>query len=828
MRYCSPRLKLAARCCCSIAAITLSTLLGSSLEAVQVSDGYNTTAFSGYGMPPAEPVAQDYSTSRPMHADPTGDSYQSMSPDSWGNSAPIPTNPIASPVPASALRNQGIARYPLSTRAPESSSSASSSGAYSTASAANATGQMSSNQFSPGYQYKSTGAPSMRAMLGERQTNQSSTPVPAASVPARSPFRSMQFGLQDPKDIPLAPTIPSSILDENDNRLDLVKPDVVDNVLPPAAEETSPMDGPELEAPPQPSNQPIIAPPLMPNSNSILQTPEAPSTDLQPPLTPASEHIDNSFQSVESTPYPQTNAQPFASTTAQPYPQTTAQPFGSTMIQPYAQTNAQPFASATNQPIAPYQMPQVFEAAPANAPMLAPTIVDSRTNASNGFGWGNAPGMFQKRSQQGVMAQPGLTQQFVTQPQFSQTPFAPQAEPSRPKFPLPFGMNPKSLGKMFESKKVQLDLEDSTHGKKRFGKPVDPNTYPPQPVAHSQPPISPSHMPSSQFRPDLAQRSPLPTVRNAGTYDSGATEYDFENKKREFPPFSEILATGKYFAAIEGQFVKPRFNGNSGLAISNSSGGTNFTDSQVFDFDFEFIPSFRAGFESKYGPGFEVDYRNLRTASVVQSFTSGAASSASLRAALPDVSLTSVISTMAPGQTLSGAHTFNLESYGFSVFKAVQLPVTRISGSFGFQALDIDHQVDATVVDGAGTVLQSLFTQSDMRAYGPRIRIDYFRPVGHTRLEFLSQAGGSVLFGKRDQRISGQGIDSFQRIGTDEIVTTFEFLTALQIRQRVGENRSMFGRIGFLNQSFNSGGSGFLPQDDFGLRGITVQVGINQ
>ena len=146
---------------------------------------------------------------------------------------------------------------------------------------------------------------------------------------------------------------------------------------------------------------------------------------------------------------------------------------------------------------------------------------------------------------------------------------------------------------------------------------------------------------------------------------------------------------------------------------------------------------------------------------------------------------------------------------------------------FGFQTIDIDHEVDATVTDGAGAVLQSLSSRSDMRAFGPRIRLEYFRPVGHTRLEFLTRMSGALLFGKRDQFIT-EGVNSFQRVGTDEIVTKFGFLTALQIKQRIGENRSVFGRIGYLNESFNSGGSGFLAQDDFGVRGITFLVGINR
>ena len=423
-----------------------------------------------------------------------------------------------------------------------------------------------------------------------------------------------------------------------------------------------------------------------------------------------------------------------------------------------------------------------------------------------------------------------------------------------PSFPLPFGLGarlgassgsgsaPKLFKKRFDQNNSQPDFSQSQFDEpvpaakqKRFSfggkKQPNPNTYPPQPFSPSQtvvnaPSAFPAQPPNAQFRPDLGQRAPFPTVRNAGTYDSGHTEYDFENKKREFPPFSEILATGRWFGSVEAQFVKPRFNGNSGITTLDQSSGNNFVNSQVFDFDFEFMPSLRFGFESKYGPGFEFDYRNLDATSDTQSFTSGAATSAEVRSALPNVFLTSAIATNAPGQTLSGNHELNFESFGFSVFKEVQLPVTRINGMFGFQAVDIDHLVNASVTDGAGAVLQTLNSRSDMRAFGPRLNIEYYRPVGHTRFEFLTRFGGSLLFGKRDQRIFGQ--DTFQRVGTDEIVTTLGLLTALQIKQRIGENRAVFGRIGYMNESFNSGGSGFLAQDDFGLRGFTFTLGINR
>ena len=670
------------------------------------SDAQEGTAYrgGGFGYVAAPLTGQNYATSRPSQSDSTGSSYQSMSPDSWGNSASAGPDPFAVGAPAGGF---GIASGGVIAGSANGTAFAQQGGSNSFVPPNAAAVQQ------PSYRYESTGAPSMKALLGGT-TEPAALPSSPSSLPPGT-FRRADFDQKDPRDIPLAPTVPSSVLDGSGNQMD--------------------MTGPVLGGPAVQPNLPA------PNSPPALRTPSGSPQQFPTSEIPA-------------------DGQSFV-------------PVG-------------PVANG------PYQMPQVFGPAPS-APVDFPAAQPAPP--VDGFGWGNAPGLLQNNEQ--------------SAPTYRQRPAKDshsRRRRKRPRFPLPFGLGGGAGGQ------ADSNLNGAT--------PVVPVDRP------AVQPSIPMTMPNQQFRPDLGQRAPLPTVRNFGTYDSGRKEYDFEKKKTQYPPFSEILATGRYFGSIEGQFLKPRFNGSSGLAVLNQAGGLSSTDARVFDFDYELIPNLRFGFESKYGPGFEVDFRTLRTASVVQSFTSAADSSVSLRAALPDLRFGTQIATAAAGQTLLGAHTFNLESYGFSVFKEVQLPITRIGGAFGFHAVDIDHQVDATVVDGSGVTLQNLNTRSDMRAFGPRIRLDYFRPVGHTPLEFITSAGGSVLFGKRDQFILGP--ETFQRVGADEIVTTFEFLTALQIKQRIGESRSIYGRIGYLNQAFNGGGSGFLAQDNFGLRGITFGLGVNR
>ena len=799
MRFC---LQLAARYC-SISAITLSMLFSNSVDgacAAQVGYGYNTTQYGAYGSPAATSPPQSFATSRPFQADSPGSNYQSMSPDSWGNSSPSgAADPFSAAPSYSRPSRLGPSSFAYGQPPAQDPTVQNSNPSYAHG-PATAYPPAFTPATAPAYKYESTGAPSVKDLVGG-QAAPSAPPSDRSAPP--SPFRPAEFDTQDPRDIPLAPTVPASILDANDNRLDLPPQTTTPNAVDPSSTEQGPV---ELE----PQLQPPVAPqstvgedvsPTAPLNKDVVEG----NVEVPPPPTP--------------TATPQTLGQTSNSFSASPEIQ-------------YPQTTAPPIAPLVQAPDTPYQLPRVFEQVPTNATVSAPATVGPQDQLGSGFGWGNAPGVFKRVRQASPTQQP----QPVLQPQ----------QGTGPSFPLPFGLGSrlgsKSFGQRFGLNKSQPDFSQpqfavpAPSDKKRpfsFGgkKQVDPNTYPPQPISPSQTDIGaprafPAQPPNAQFRPDLGQRTPLPTVRNPGTYDSGQAEYEFENKKREFPPFSEILATGRWFGSVEAQFVQPRFNGTSGITTVDQTTGNNFVNSQVFDFDFEFLPSLRLGFESKYGPGFEFDYRILGATSDTQSFTSGAATSAELRSALPDVFQTSSIATTAPGQTLSGNHRLNFESFGFSVFKEVQLPVTRINGMFGFQAIDIDHLVNASVTDGAGAVLQTLNSRSDMRAFGPRINVEYFRPVGHTRLEFLTRFGGALLFGKRDQRIFGQ--DTLQRVDTDEIVTTLGFLTALQIKQRIGENRAVFGRIGYMNESFNSGGSGFLPQDDFGLRGFTILVGVNR
>ena len=323
------------------------------------------------------------------------------------------------------------------------------------------------------------------------------------------------------------------------------------------------------------------------------------------------------------------------------------------------------------------------------------------------------------------------------------------------------------------------------------------------------------------FRTDLGHRAPQPTARNPIQDDYGQ-KFSFENKKTQYPPLPEILATGRYFGSASILYLRPSFQGNTAIAHVPSG------QSDTFDFDYEAAPQFQLGFESKYGPGVELTYWQFDETSNPATFTSNGTESGTTSAWMNGANQWSRLTADNAGETLTAEHVLDVESLGATFFKEVKLPISRINGKFGFQYVSITQDMQANLTDGSSNPIGSLRVRSDMRAYGPQLKLEYFRPVGHTKIEFLTSFGTSVLFGKRDQFVVNSANGNLSRIGADEFLTIFDFFAGAQYRKMTAENRHWFVRGGFITQAWLNGGTAILPQDDFGLRGLTMSVGINR
>ncbi|MFK7769865.1 MAG: Lpg1974 family pore-forming outer membrane protein [Mariniblastus sp.] len=354
-----------------------------------------------------------------------------------------------------------------------------------------------------------------------------------------------------------------------------------------------------------------------------------------------------------------------------------------------------------------------------------------------------------------------------------------------------------------------------------FGWNGGPNVAPNQTFVPSQQGfVNQSGMPS--FRPDLGHRNSTPTIRNHGSYDSGQ-KYDFEEKKKEYPPFSEILATGRYFGSGSMLYLRPSFQGNTAITTL----GPGFGESTPFDFDYEVAPQFRFGFESKYGPGIEMNYWQFDETSNDATFVSDGVTTGTSSTWMLGPSSWSRLTAANAGDTIVANHTIDIESFGVSFFKEVKLPISRINGIFGFQYVSVAQAMNATLSNG-GTEIGRLTSRSDMRAIGPKLGFEYYRPVGHTKVEFVTAVGLGVLFGQRDQSVENTVSNDFSRVGADEFITNFDFWTGVQYKKMIAENRAYFARAGFVYQTWIGGGTAVNPQDDFGLRGFSFSVGYNR
>ena len=340
-----------------------------------------------------------------------------------------------------------------------------------------------------------------------------------------------------------------------------------------------------------------------------------------------------------------------------------------------------------------------------------------------------------------------------------------------------------------------------------------------QPAAHTQ--FGQQALPN--FRPDLGHRDATPTIRNHPIRDDGK-KFDHEKKKREFPPFKEIIATGKFFYNAELNAIRPKFLGNTGLSVDSAS----FSESQPFEFTTTYAPLIKFGFESPYGPGVELSYFNVtENANTLGATNDGSGSVASIASVTGPGRFTTISADVA-GETLTADHSFELETFGLNFFKELKFPISRLNGKFGFAYANVAQSLLIDVSDAAGVSTGSLTNTTDFRGYGPQFALEYFRPVGHTPLTLVTSFGGKGLFGRRDQFVSNDAGAVQRRFGADEFITVIDFTGGVQVKKLVADGRYWTGKVGYVHQSWLGGGTAVDPQGDFGLNGFVFGIGYNR
>ena len=355
----------------------------------------------------------------------------------------------------------------------------------------------------------------------------------------------------------------------------------------------------------------------------------------------------------------------------------------------------------------------------------------------------------------------------------------------------------------------------------------DPNTGAivtiPGTIGNSGVPVGSANAGSFPINPSKRESLPLNRVGSLG--DIGKP-YDFETKKKEFPPMREILATGRYFGSAELLYIKPHFQNNNAILINSPA--NNFGNSQSFDFSFTSASRFKVGFESKYGPGLELNYFQFDRDSNQSSFTSDGIETGTAGVFSTTPGATSTITAQNAGEVLTADHGLEVHRFGATFFKDWQLPVTRLGGGLGFQQIRINQTLDANVSDTAGNIISSVEGSHDFRAFGPQLTFRYFRPVGHTKLELIGGISGAVLFGNRDQTVQNSVTGGFDQVGSNDVLMLFEVIGGLQYVRNLKENRSFYARLTLMNEIWLGGGNAGLTSEDFGFRGFGFAAGFNR
>ncbi len=335
----------------------------------------------------------------------------------------------------------------------------------------------------------------------------------------------------------------------------------------------------------------------------------------------------------------------------------------------------------------------------------------------------------------------------------------------------------------------------------------------PAPAAPSQP-FGPAFDPG--FRTDGYQGTALDWLENGQQFPHEAQQYH--------PPLSEILKTGRYFGSVEWQLLQPHWQNNTAL-VRSSPGSFS---SEPFNWTYESAPQIRAGFESCNGPGVELDYWQFdHDSSSVIGVSDGLTG---ITSSLPEIAAGTfnMLSATAAGERLVTQQGLELHSAGLSFFKEMKLPVSRIAGTVGLRYLSLAQQAEAIRLDAGGNETGRLEHITDFRGFGPRIRFDYLRPIGHTKFEAIGSFGSSLLFGNRDQFVTNSLAGDFSRTNADELVTTVEAALGVQYVKHLGENRCAFVRLTYQSQTWLGAGTATDATGDLGFRGLGFSVGTNR
>ncbi len=335
-----------------------------------------------------------------------------------------------------------------------------------------------------------------------------------------------------------------------------------------------------------------------------------------------------------------------------------------------------------------------------------------------------------------------------------------------------------------------------------------------------QPPIA-----ANQLNP--AQKPEPQTIVRDQFWDQFPTLPPNDKKGRTagYDSLEAVLKNGFWFGEIDFLYFEPIFQENNAFAISGGAGTTVATD-----YGFNVSPRVSVGFETNAGPAVKFTFWRFNEFSNLNEFTFDAVQSAVTTIDLGDSDNQFQLGAGASaGSQLSVQQQIKMNSSELLFFKDQQNPISTVRGNVGLRHVSLQQFLFAGLNDPvAGS--QVVRNVNDYFAGGPKLGIEYFRPIGHTNLELQSGLFGSLLFGRRDQSFTELGGTNvqFSQLGKIEPLTIFELYLGVQWNLELSKCQHLFFRTSIESQLWAGSDSVVDIGSDLGFYGVSFSFGLTR
>lgn len=304
---------------------------------------------------------------------------------------------------------------------------------------------------------------------------------------------------------------------------------------------------------------------------------------------------------------------------------------------------------------------------------------------------------------------------------------------------------------------------------------------------------------------------------------SNISNGDKKGRTEGYDSLPAILNNGFWFGGVDVMYLEPIFQTNN--VITTSGNGASTSSQADYNFDAAWRGYF--GFETNAGPAVKASFFRYNEFSGPVFFVAdGTTSGESIVQTGNPANVFRLAATNA-GDRIDTRQQIKLNSIDLLFYKDHKNAVSRVRGNVGLRFLSLQQFLFADLFESAGPIT-SLRSVNDFQAMGPKLGIEYFRPIGHTDLELQSGLFGSLMFGRRDHVVTDVGNLQFRQIGKLEPLSVFEMYLGMQWNVKIARCQTGFIRTAIESQYWTGGDSPSETGTDFGFYGLTAGFGVKR